>query len=88
MSEKYPIQPDKNGNINTTILKATEIYKTDKWWKIVALVDTYGKKQVQVFLWMKDARGRWQEKQKYSEKGLKEWDKVKAAFELYIKECQ
>lgn len=87
-SEPYPLKPDRDGNINIKILKATEIYKTDQWWKVVALCEDYGKKKVIVFMWMKDKRGKWQEKQKYSEKGLREWDKVKVAFDGYIKECQ
>jgi hypothetical protein len=87
-SENYPLKVDREGNINIKILKATEVYKNDTWWKIVALCEDYGKKKVIVFQWMKDKKGKWQEKQKYSEKGFREWNTVKPAIDEYLKECQ
>lgn len=84
-NEPFPLKPDRTGIINTKILKFKEVYKNDTWWKIVALCEDYGKKKVIVFQWMKK-NGKWQEKQKYSEKGFREWDIVKSGFEEFLKE--
>lgn len=90
--EPLPFKKDKDGKINIKEIKRKDIYKNDKWWKTVALVEVNGdygiKKQVQVYLWMKNKKGYWEEKQKYSESKLAQWDAVVEAVDELIKEIQ
>jgi hypothetical protein len=45
--EKIPISEKLN------VLQSQTIYKTEKWWSAVALVESFGRKQIAVYLWMK-----------------------------------
>lgn len=80
MSERPPV------NKALTVIESIDIYKTQKWWKAVAI--TEGKdfkraKQVEVYQWiMKD--GKWKRKQKMGVKSSDEWTKIKEAVEQLL----
>lgn len=68
-----------------SVLEYTTIYKTDKWWKVVALVNSFGHDQIVTYLWLKDTKsGKWKRKQKASAKNEDEWEKVDAAHRKYL----
>jgi len=35
------------------VIEAINIFKSDKWWAAVALVESFGRKQLAVYLWNK-----------------------------------
>ena len=79
--EKLPISE------KLTVLKAETMYKTDKWWSAIALVDSFGKKQVATYLWLKKDNA-WKRKQKFVIRSKKEWQEVKEAVEKMVEELK
>ena len=41
------------------VLEGITISKSGKWWSAALLVESYGKKQVVLYLWNKDNDGKW-----------------------------
>lgn len=86
-TEKFPFSRDRDGNLNVKVIKYKEIYRNNKFWKVAFLVETYGKIQVQIYMWMFDERKRrWVEKQKYSEMKEQSWNEIKTVVDEWIKE--
>ena len=69
------------------VLKAQTIYKTDKWWCAVALVEAFGKKQVTLYLWL-NKNNEWKRKQKFVLHSKKEWQDVKERIEKMMEELK
>lgn len=62
------------------VIEGITLYKTEKWWSAVALVDAFGRKQIAVYLWMK--RGdQWKRKNKFIIHNQAEWQRIKGAIE-------
>ncbi len=70
-----------------SVLKAKTLYKTDKWWSAVALVDAFGKKQIATYLWLK-RNDVWKRKQKFVVRSKKEWQDAKEVIEEMIEELK
>ena len=67
--EKLPVSDVIN------VIEYEVIYKTPKWWKVVALVNAFGHDSVVVYLWRWDDKKRgWKRKQKLGTKNDEEWD--------------
>lgn len=79
--EKLPISDE------LTVLKAETLYKTDKWWSAIALVDSFGKKQIATYLWLKKG-DEWKRKQKFVIRSKKEWQDVKEKIEKMVEELK
>lgn len=79
--EKLPISE------KLSVLKAKTLYKTDKWWSAVALVDAFGKKQIATYLWLRKD-DEWKRKQKFVVRSKKEWQDVKEVIEKMIEELK
>jgi len=78
MSEKkFPVSETLN------VLKGITLYKTEKWWSAVVLLDSFGRKQVAVYLWSKKD-DQWKRRQKLVVKNKEEWDRLKNAVEEVI----
>jgi len=61
------------------------IYKTPKWWKVVALVNMYGHDKVLVYLWRWDEKkDGWKRKQKLGINSEKDWEDTKSAIEKFM----
>ena len=56
------------------------LYKTAKWWSAVALVDSFGRRQIAIYLWVNRA-GQWKRKQKFVVHNRGEWASIKEAVE-------
>jgi len=56
------------------------IYKTDKWWQAVVLINQAGHDKVAMFLWLFD-KGRWKRKHKFTISNADNWEKIKPAVE-------
>lgn len=75
--EKLPISE------KLKVLDSSTLYKTNKWWSAVALVESFGRKQIAIYLWLKKA-GVWKRNQKYIIHNKGEWYQVKEAVEKYL----
>jgi len=60
------------------------IYKTQKWWKVVALVNKFGHDEIATYLWIIDEKGKWRRKQKMAVRNPDEWAKVVTAHEEFL----
>jgi aminopeptidase len=56
------------------------IYKTNVWWEAVVIFETYGKRQIGLYLWQK-RNDQWKRKNKFGIRNLDEWNKLKIAIE-------
>lgn len=74
--EKLPVSESLN------VIEGITIYRSEKWWSAVALMDAFGKKQIAVYLWVK--RGdQWKRKNKFIIHTKKEWQQIKDAVEKF-----
>ena len=79
--EKFPVSE------SLTVHQGTTIYKTDKWWLAVLLVDSFGRRQIGTYLWF-NRNGTWKRKQKFIVTNKKTWQQISQAIEEYLKEDQ
>jgi hypothetical protein len=76
-SEKPPV--DKTLNV----LDHTTIYKTDDWWAAVCLVESFGRKQISLYLWQKKGDA-WKRKHKFVVRSNSDWNLIKQAVEKFL----
>jgi hypothetical protein len=74
MSEEFPISEALK------VIQGKTLYKTDKWWSAVVLLDSFGRKQVAVYLWEKGS-DRWKRRQKLVVRNKEDWERLKEAVE-------
>ncbi len=72
--EKLPIS-----NFYKVVDYAT-IFRTDLWWQAVVLFETYGKRQLGVYLWQ-NRNGQWKRKNKFGIRNVGEWEHLKKAID-------
>ena len=78
-AEKYPVHDI------IKVVHGIDIYRTKKWWKAVLLTESYGRRQVTIYQWIKKD-DKWKRKQKMSITDKDEWAKiVEACAELVAK---
>jgi len=65
------------------VIGYVNVYKTEKWWKVVALVNQFGHDKVVVYQWLYK-NGKWKRKQKMSLNNDKDWEAVKAGIEKFL----
>jgi hypothetical protein len=74
MSEKLPLSDFYK------VVDYVTIFKNDKWWEAVVVVESYGKRSIAMYLWwLRD--GTWKRKHKFHIRSVDEWNKVKAAVD-------
>ncbi len=56
------------------------VFKSDLWWEAVVVFETYGKRQLGLYLWQK-RNGQWKRKNKFGFRNLSEWNKIKKAVD-------
>lgn len=56
------------------------IYKTNIWWEAIVVFETYGKRQIGLYLWQK-RNDQWKRKNKFGIRDLAEWNKLKTAVD-------
>lgn len=67
------------------IVKSKTIYQKAGWWLAVVLVDAWGRKMINVYLWQKKKDG-WKRKQKFSVHNTKRWKEIAAAVSEFLPE--
>jgi len=74
MSEEIPVSEFYK------VVDYVTIFKSDKWWEAVAVIESFGRKSIAMYLWqVRD--GKWKRKHKFQLRNLEEWEKVKNAVE-------
>ncbi len=59
------------------------IFKSDKWWEAIVLVESFGKRFIAMYMWnFKD--GKWKRKHKFHIRREEEWKKVKSSVERFL----
>jgi len=77
MSERYPISE------KIKLLEGITLYKSNKWWSAVTLVEAFGRKQIAIYLWAKKGED-WKRRQKYVIHNKGEWLQIKEAVEKLV----
>jgi hypothetical protein len=76
-SEKLPISEFYK------VLDYYTIFKSDKWWEAIALIETFGKRSIAMYMWQfKD--GNWKRKHKFHIRGVNEWVRVRKSVERLL----
>jgi len=77
MSEEIPVSEFYK------VVDYVTIFKSDKWWEAVAVIESFGRKSIAMYLWQfRD--GKWKRKHKFQLRNLEEWEKVKNAVEKLV----
>ena len=63
------------------VLDGVTISKTGKWWSAALLVESYGRKQIALYLWNKDETGKWKRREKFIIPSKDMWEKTKKALD-------
>ncbi|MHA1409727.1 MAG: hypothetical protein ACTSQY_05395 [Candidatus Odinarchaeia archaeon] len=75
--EKLPVHEKVN------ILDFITLYKTDKWWAVVAECESFGHRDISLYQWQ-NKNGSWKRQNKWRFKNQAEWLAVKKAVEQLI----
>ncbi|TKJ27162.1 MAG: hypothetical protein CEE41_00015 [Hadesarchaea archaeon B3_Hades] len=72
--EKLPISE------KLELIEGTTLYKTKKWWSAVALLESFGRRQVVLYLWL-NKDGKWKRQQKFTIQDKDRWPQIKETIE-------
>lgn len=76
-SEKLPISEFYK------VIDHVTIFKSDKWWEAIALIESFGKRSIAMYMWQ-FREGKWKRKHKFHIKSIDEWNKVKGSVEQLL----
>ncbi len=66
-----------------SVIKAKTISKKAGWWQAVVLIDAWGRKMINIYLWQKKKEG-WKRKQKFSIHNIKRWKEISEAVNEFL----
>ena len=76
--EKFPVHE------TVKVLAGETVYKTAKWWMAVLKIESFGRTNVAIYLWVK--RGdKWKRQQKLTVGDLETWEKIKENVDKMVK---
>lgn len=75
--ERFPISE------SLKVVEGITIYKTDKWWAAVTLIESFGRKQVATYLWNKKG-DQWKRRQKLVITRKSQWLQIRDAIEKLL----
>jgi hypothetical protein len=65
------------------VIEQVTIFKNEKWWEAIAVIESYGRRSVAMYLWQfRD--GKWKRKHKFQIRNSEEWEKVKTVVDRLI----
>ena len=79
--EKFPVSE------TLKVIEGLSLYKTEKWWCAAVLLESFGKKQIAVYLWNRKA-DQWKRRQKFVIHNKDEWVRIKEKVEKLIPNLQ
>jgi len=62
------------------IIDHVTIFKSEKWWEAIVLIESYGRRSIAMYLWQ-NRNGTWKRKHKFQIRTPQEWEKVKGAVD-------
>jgi hypothetical protein len=62
------------------VVDYTTIFKTDLWWEAIVVFESYGRRQLGLYLWQK-RDGVWKRKNKFAFRTIEEWNRIRTAAE-------
>lgn len=65
------------------VIDSVTIFKNKKWWEAVVVVESFGRRSIAVYLWVKKGDV-WKRKHKFQLRSLQDWEKVKGAIDKLI----
>lgn len=73
------------------VLQGVTVSKSSKWWSAALIIESYGRRQIALYLWVKSAEGKWKRKEKFILPSKEIWEKLKTAvdeklFSVYVKQ--
>jgi len=75
--EKFPVSE------RLKVVDGITLSKSDKWWSAVVALESFGRRQVCIYLWNK--RGdEWKRRQKFLVRGRQNWEKIKASVDKFL----
>lgn len=77
--EKYPISEELK------VIRGQTLYKSEKWWAAVVLLESFGRRQVAFYLWLRKS-GEWKRNQKYVVRSRAEWMQIRDIVEKFMPE--
>jgi hypothetical protein len=63
------------------VLQGITISKSNKWWSAALIIESYGRKQIALYLWNKRDDGTWRRKQKFTVPSKDNWEALKKAVD-------
>jgi hypothetical protein len=75
--EKLPISE------KLKVLDSITLYKTNKWWSAIALIESFGRRQIAIYVWL-NKEGKWKRNQKLIIHNKNEWTQVKESTEKFL----
>jgi hypothetical protein len=75
--EKLPISE------KLKVIDSSTLYKTSKWWSAIVLLESFGRKQIAMYVWL-NKDGKWRRNQKFVIHNKDEWSQIKGAVDKFI----
>jgi len=65
------------------VIDHVTIFRSEKWWEAVVLIESYGRRSIAMYLWQK-RNDKWKRKHKFQIRDPRDWEKVKGAVDKLI----
>ena len=65
------------------VLSYENLFKTGRWWSAVALVESFGRRQVALYLWHRRDGG-WRRRQKYVIRSRGDWARIREVVDRLV----
>ncbi|KYH42157.1 MAG: hypothetical protein AYL32_000080 [Candidatus Bathyarchaeota archaeon B26-2] len=79
--EKFPVSEILK------VIQGITIYKTEKWWLAVLLLEAFGRRQIATYLW-NNKNGVWKRRQKFVISNKTLWQQISEAIEKLLPELK
>ncbi len=84
-----PKEPEEKLPVSETlkVLGYRTLEKNPKWWSAVALIDSWGRKQICFYLWQKKGE-KWARQQKFTIQDAHTWENVSSYVEEFLPQLE
>ena len=84
-----PKEPEEKLPVSETlkVLNYYTLEKNPKWWSAVALIDSWGRRQICFYLWQKKGE-KWARQQKFTIQDTQTWENVSTYVEKLLPDLE
>lgn len=75
--EKFPVSSALK------VIEGITIRKSDRWWSAVVLLDSFGRRQICLYLWQK-RQDKWKRQHKFIVRSKDDWELIKKSTEKLL----